>query len=386
MQYRRFGQLDWKGSALGFGCMRLPTQGGDRSNIDEPEAARMLHYAIERGVNYIDTAYRYHSGNSELFLGRALKGVYREKIKLATKLPTWLVKAREDCDKLLNEQLQKLETDRIDFYLLHGLDGECWSQMCDLGVLTWAEGAIADGRIAHLGFSFHDKYEAFQQIIDAYDKWTFCQIQYNYMDVKNQAGTQGLQYAASKGLAVVIMEPIRGGQLVDPPPHIQDLWNAAPKKRAPADWALQWLWNQPEVSVVLSGMSTMEQVQENIASADASRINALTQAELALVEQVRARYQELSPIPCTNCGYCMPCSNGVNIPRNLEIYNEGKLYDKPDRAREAYNVWLPEKERASACLDCDECEEKCPQSIPISDWMPRVHQVLGEGQPYRDPS
>jgi len=385
MQYRRFGQLDWQGSALGFGCMRLPTKGGDHSNIDEPEATRMLHYAIEHGVSYLDTAYSYHGGNSEQFLGQALKGGYRDKVKLATKLPTWLVQSREDFDRYLDEQLRKLQTDRIDFYLFHGLNGKRWPQMRDLGVLVRAEQALADGRIGHLGFSFHDAYEVFKQIIDA-TKWTFCQIQYNYMDVNNQAGTQGLQYAADKGLAVVIMEPILGGRLVDPPQPILDLWNTAAKKRTPADWALQWIWNQPEVSVVLSGMSTMEQVEGNVASAHVSGVNTLTKVELALVEQVRARYQELCPIPCTQCGYCMPCPNGVNIPRNLELYNGGKIYDKPGAARESYNVWLPENERASACLDCDECEDKCPQSIPISEWMPRIHQVLGEGQPYSGPN
>jgi predicted aldo/keto reductase-like oxidoreductase len=178
------------------------------------------------------------------------------------------------------------------------------------------------------------------------------------------------------------MEPLLGGRLVDPPQPIQDLWNTAAQKRAPTDWALQWLWNQPEVSVVLSGMSTMDQVQENVASAGVSGVNPLTKEELALVERVRDKYQVLSPIPCTKCGYCIPCPNGVNIPRNFEIYNEGVIYDKPGSARETYKMWLPEAERASVCQDCDECEAKCPQSIPISEWMPRVHAVLGEGQPY----
>ena len=381
MQYRRFGKLDWKVSALGFGCMRLPIKGEDHSNIDEPTATKMLHYAMDHGVNYIDTAYPYHGGNSELLVGRVLKGGYREKVRLATKLPCWLVKAAEDFDRYLNEQLEKLQTDHIDFYLLHGVNGQRWQEMRDLDVLGWAEKAIADGRIRYLGFSFHDKYEVFKEIVDAYNQWTFCQIQYNYMDIENQAGTKGLKYATSKGLAVVIMEPILGGRLVNPPQPIQDLWNTAAKKRMPADWALQWLWNQPEVSVVLSGMSTMQHVEENVASADASGINTLTQEELALIERVRDRYQELCPIPCTKCEYCMPCPNGVNIPRNLEVYNEGVMYDKPDQARQAY-PWLPEEERASACIQCRECEELCPQSIPISEWMVHVHGVLGEGQPY----
>ncbi|MDH7487586.1 MAG: aldo/keto reductase [Anaerolineae bacterium] len=382
MQYRMFGRLDWKVSALGFGCMRLPFKGEDPSDIDEPEAIRMLHYAMDHGVNYVDTAYPYHGGNSEWVVGRALKGGYRDKVRLATKLPCWKVEATADFDRFLNEQLEKLQTDHIDFYLLHALNGSRWSKMRDLDVLEWAEKAIADGRIGYIGFSFHDKYEIFQEIIDAYDRWTFCQIQYNYMDIENQAGTKGLRYAASKGLAVVIMEPLLGGRLVDPPLPVQALWDTATNKRTPADWALQWLWNQPEVSVVLSGMSTMQQVEENVASATASGINSLTEEELALVARVRQKYQELSPIPCTKCEYCMPCPNGVNIPRNFEVYNEGAMYDKPEEARRAYNVWMPEDQRASQCIQCRQCEEQCPQGILISEWMVRVHKVLGKGEPY----
>ncbi len=382
MRYRKFGKLDWEVSALGFGCMRFPIKGEDHSNIDEPEATKMLHYAINHGVNYLDTAYPYHGGNSELVVGRALKGGYREKVKLATKLPCWKVEAAEDFDKYLNEQLEKLQTDHIDFYLLHSLGEKSWHKMRDLGVLKRAEGAIADGRIGHLGFSFHDKYKVFQEIIDAYDGWTFCQIQYNYMDIENQAGTKGLKHAASLGLAVVIMEPVLGGRLVNPPQPIQDLWNTSAKKRMPADWALQWLWNQPEVSVVLSGMSTMEQVEENVASADVSGVNTLTAEELALFDQVREKCRGLCPIPCTECGYCVPCPNGVDILRNFAVYNQGVMYDKADHSRTEYNNWIPEEARASACIQCRECEDKCPQSIPISEWMLVVHEVLGEGQPY----
>jgi len=381
MRYRKFGKLDWEVSALGFGCMRFPTT-GKPEDIDEPEATRMLRYAIDRGVNYVDTAYLYHGGNSELFVGRALKEGYREKVRLATKLPCWKVETSEDFDKYLDEQLERLQTGHIDFYLLHALGEKSWHKMRDLGVLKWAESAIAGGRIGHLGFSFHDEYAIFQEIVDAYDGWTFCQIQYNYMDIENQAGTRGLQYAASKGLAVVIMEPLLGGRLVDPPDLIKALWDTAANARPPADWALQWLWNQPEVSVVLSGMSALEQVEQNVASAEASTINALSPEDLALIGQVRVKYQELSPIPCTKCGYCMPCPNDVDIPRNLAVYNQGSMYEKPDQAREEYNQWIPEEERASACIQCRECEEKCPQSIPISEWMERVHAVLGEGQPY----
>jgi len=383
VKYRRFGGLDWQASALGFGCMRLPIMGGDKANIDEPEATRMLHYAIDHGVNYLDTAYSYHGGNSERFLGKGLAGGYRDKIKLATKMPCWLIESPDDFDKYLNEQLERLQTDHIDFYLLHGLRESRWAKMRDLGVREWSQKPLADGRIGHLGFSFHDTYEVFKAIVDAYD-WTFCQIQYNYVDIEYQAGTKGLQYAASKGLAVVIMEPILGGQLVNPPQQIQDLWNAAAQKRTPADWALQWVWNQPEVSVVLSGMSTMLHVKENLASGDASGANTLTQKELMLIDQVREMYQTLRPIPCTQCEYCMPCPNGVNIPRNFRLYNDGVIYDNPERSRQIY-AWLSGEQGAGAdqCLGCRECEEECPQSISISEWMPAVHEVLGEGQPYR---
>jgi predicted aldo/keto reductase-like oxidoreductase len=382
VQYRRFGKLDWKGSALGFGCMRLPTLDGKAANIDELEATRMLHDAIDHGVNYVDTAYSYHEGNSERFVGRALQGGYRRKIKLATKAPCWLIQAPEDFDRYLNEQLEKLQTDHIDFYLLHGLRTGRWQQMRDLGAREWAEKAIADGRIGHLGFSFHDEYNVFQQIVDEYDGWTFCQIQYNYMNVENQAGAKGLEYAASKGLAVVIMEPLLGGRLVNPPESIQQIWDSAEKKHAPADWALQWLWNQPEVSVVLSGMSTVEQVQQNLASADASGVNRLTEKELALIGRVCEKYRELAPIPCTQCGYCLPCPNGVFIPRNLTLYNDGAMYSRPENARSWYGFWLTDAQKASACIQCCDCETKCPQSIPISQWMPIVHAVLGEGKPY----
>lgn len=360
--------------------MRFPTKGGNES-INESLATKMLHYAIDHGVNYVDTAYPYHGGNSESFLGRALRDGYRQKIRLATKLPSWKIEAFDDFDRYLNEQLEKLRTDHIDFYLLHALREEWWHKLRDLDVLDCAEGAIADGRIGHVGFSFHDDYEVFREIVDGYD-WTFCQIQYNYMDVQNQAGTKGLKYAASKGIAVVIMEPLLGGKLVDPPEPIQAIWTKAPRKRTPADWALQWVWNQPEVSVVLSGMSAMSQVAENLASADASGIGTLTEEELAIVSEVRETYQTLCPVPCTQCGYCMPCPNDVDIPRNFEIYNQGLMYKKPEQAHHAYNNSVDEGRRASACTQCRECEEQCPQSILISEWMSYVHEVLGEGKAY----
>ena len=374
MQYRTFGKLGWKPSALGFGAMRLPNIGGDSGKIDEPEAIRSIRWAIDHGVNYVDTAYPYHKGTSEGLVGRALQDGYRQRVMLATKLPSWLVKTADDFDRYLNEQLQRLQTDHIDFYLLHALGAESWHTMRDLRVLDWAEKALADGRFRYLGFSFHDRYEAFQEIVDAYDAWTFCQIQYNYMDEENQAGAKGLQYAAQKGLAVVVMEPIRGGALALPPQQVQALFDSAAHKRSASEWALQWVWNHPEVSVVLSGMSSMAQVQENVAAAERSRVGALSQDELALVARVRDIYRALMPIPCTDCQYCMPCPHDVDIPRNFHVYNESVMYSDPHELDFQYSS-MPEKRRASACQECGECEEKCPQQIPIQDWLKKVHQA-----------
>jgi len=376
MQYRTFGKLDWRPSALGFGAMRLPVLDDDSGKIDEPEATRMLRYAIDHGVNYVDTAYPYHKGASEVFLGRALQDGYRERVKLATKLPSWLIEAPEHLDRYLNEQLERLQTDHIDFYLLHGLNEKNWPKLRDVNVLRWAEGAMADGRIHHLGFSFHDRYEVFQEIVDAYDRWTFCQIMYNYMDEEHQAGTRGLEYAADKGLAVVGMEPIRGGQLAKTVPQpIQELWDTAPRKRTPADWALQWVWNHPKVSVVLSGMSTMEHVRQNVVSASQSGPGALTEDELALVARVRDEYRDLCPIPCTDCKYCLPCPSGVNIPRIFEIYNEAMIYNDLRGGRMRYG-WLEEGERANLCTECGQCLELCPQQIEIPEWLAKAHELL----------
>lgn len=383
MQYRTFGKLDWKASALGFGCMRLPTVGGDSSQIDEDKAMRMLRYGIDHGVNYLDTAYPYHGGNSERFVGRALQDGYREKVKVATKLPTWAVERADDFDRFLDEQLVKLQTDYVDFYLFHGMRVPRWETIQEFKLLQRAERALADGRIKNLGFSFHDSYELFKQVIDSYDNWAMCQIQYNYMNEDHQAGTKGLEYAASKGLAVVVMEPLLGGKLANPPQSIQALWDTADRKRSAVDWALQWLWNKPQVSVALSGMSAMEHVKQNVASASASSTNHLTAQELDLVAKVRDKYQELCPIPCTQCRYCMPCPNGVDIPRNFSVLNQAVMYNTFAEARRGYTR-IPEEARASACIQCRQCEELCPQSIEISEWMPLVHEVLAEGRAYEE--
>ena len=378
MKFRKFGKLDWNASVLGFGAMRLPVIENDPARIDEPEALDMIHHAIDQGVNYIDTAYTYHGEQSELFVGKALRNGYREKVKLATKLPSWLVESPDDFDRFLDEQLQKLQTDHIDFYLLHALNATYWPRLRDWEVLNWAEYAIAEGRIDHLGFSFHDEFDVFKDIVDAYDRWAFCQIQYNFMDVEYQAGIKGLQYAAGKGIAVVIMEPLRGGQLTAVvPPSVDELWQGAEVNRTPAEWALQWIWNQPEVSVVLSGMSTMQHINENLAYADRSEGAVLVEEELALIDAVREEYRRLVPVPCTNCKYCMPCPNGVEIAAIFEHYNDAVVYDNLRAPRFHYSN-LAQDQLADNCVECFECEEKCPQTLAIVEYLKNAHALLGE--------
>ncbi len=376
MQYRRFGHLDFEVSALGFGCMRLPTT-GKPEQIDEPAAVEMIRWAIDHGVNYIDTAYPYHGGNSERLVGVALEDGYRNKVALATKMPIWMVEKADDFDRFFDEQCERLATERIDFYLLHSLQAPTWPKMRDLGALEWLDKVRAAGRVGEIGFSFHDAFEVLKDIIDSSDLWSFCQIQYNFVNEDVQAGTRGLEYAAGKGLAVVIMEPLFGGTLANPPEPVRKVWDEAPGSPSPVDVALRWLWNKPEVSVVLSGMGTLQQVKENVASAGASGVGTMTEAELQLIARARDAYGALNPIPCTGCGYCMPCPSGVDIPRNLQLYNNSLVFKGNTKGlnRNLYND-MPAGKRAEACTQCGECEEKCPQKIPIRQWLPRVHEAF----------
>lgn len=377
MQYRKFGRLDWRVSALGFGAMRLPTTDGKvmTRNIDVGKSVEMIRRAIDDGVNYIDTAYVYHQGRGEAFVSKVLREGYRDEVGLATKSPVWDIKKESDFDKFLDHQLKRLRTDHIDFYLLHALNKDTWKDnVVKKKVLKNAERAKSKGKIRYLGFSFHDSYDVFKRIIDAHD-WDFCQIQYNYMDIDNQAGTKGLKYAYSKGLGVVIMEPLLGGRLANPPPIIRRLIKRSGISRTPADLALQWLWSQPEVSVVLSGMSTMNQVTQNLRSADNSRIGLLTKKELAAIKDVRRAFLERTKIPCTKCGYCEPCPQGVAIPINFEIYNDVFMYSDLKGSKRNYSL-MRAKRRASACKQCRRCEKKCPQKIAISELMPKVDELL----------
>ncbi len=386
MKYRRFGKLEWQVSALGFGAMRLPTSGADRSSIDEREAIRMIRHAVDQGVNYIDTAYMYHGGNSEILVGKAMQNGYREKVRLATKMPMMSVTSRADMDRIFNEQLSKLQSDYVDFYLFHGLDEERWRKVKDLDALNWAEKMKANGKIGYIGFSFHDSFDVFKEIIDSYSNWTLCQIQYNYVDTKSSSatpGTEGLKYAASRGLAVVVMEPIQGGNLaMKQRPEVQSLWDKAEVKRTPAEWALQWIWNQPEVSVALSGMSTFQQVVENLQSADHSGPGTLSKKELGIISGVQEQYLDYGLVGCTGCGYCQPCPQGVAIPEILALYNE-HYRRRGDEAAQSQIVskrkeTVPAEKWATACAKCGECEEKCPQQLPIRAVLDKAVRSFNE--------
>jgi len=377
MNYRKFGKLDWQVSALGFGAMRLPLV-KDTEDIDDELAQTMIRTAIDGGVNYIDTAYPYHRGKSEEFVGRALKDGYRGKVRLATKMPSWLVKTQDDFDKLLEEQLTRLDVDHIDFYLLHALNQKHWENYKSLNVFAWAEKKIAEGVISHLGFSFHDKYPVFHEIINGYDNWTFCQVQHNYMDIDHQQGQKGVNEAAEKGLAVVVMEPIRGGSLAkEPTPEpVAEVLRRSNRNWKPAEWALQWVWNQPQVSVVLSGMSNLQQVEENLASASRSGVGSFDAEDLALIEEVRKAYHSLTPIPCTKCEYCLPCPSDVAIPSIFSIYNEAAMYGTARGARWQYANNIKPENRADNCIECGECEDACPQNIEIIDWLKKADAFL----------
>jgi hypothetical protein len=380
MLYRKMPRSGDKLSILGFGAMRLPVK-EDRS-IDETRATRQVRDAIDQGVNYVDTAWPYHMGASEPFMARALADGYREKVKVATKLPSWLIESREDMDKYLNAQLEKLNTDHIDYYLVHALVGDLWDNVEKLGMADFLEKAKADGRIINAGFSFHGAAEDFNRIVDSYD-WDFCQIQYNFLDEKNQAGTQGLEYAASKGLGVVVMEPLRGGNLTkNLPQSVKDIWNEAPVKRSAAEWALRWVWNHPDVTVVLSGMNEESHIEENLRIAEQAYPGSLTEEELQLVKIVESKYRELMKVGCTGCQYCMPCPAGVNIPLCFESYNNLNLVDNPEGERFMYAarlggaVALGEPEFASLCVQCGQCADKCPQRIDIPAVLGSVVEEL----------
>jgi hypothetical protein len=387
MFFRKVPKTGDKLSILGFGYMRLPLKKG--GGIDEERSIRQLRYAIDKGVNYVDTAPAYHFGKSEKILARALADGYREKVRIATKLPPWLVQLQDDMNCILSSQLSTLRTDHIDFYLLHSLTKASWEKMKRLGVLGFLDSAKKDRRIKNAGFSFHGDPVTFKEIIDAYD-WDFCQIQYNYLDEHNQAGTNGLEYAAGKKVAVMIMEPIRGGNLAgNVPEEVKKIWDESPVKRSPAEWALRWVWNHPEVTVVLSGMNDEIHIDENLRIAGEALPNSLSQPELELIARVRDTYQRLMKVNCTGCGYCMPCPAGVDIPGCFSLYNAHYLFPHDRSARFHYmgrhGGLLSNVSYAGLCRQCGKCVKICPQHIPIPDRLREVSKEMDVGLSFTVP-
>lgn len=370
MNYRVNPKNHEKLSILGFGCMRFAK--------DEKEVEKEIIHAIESGVNYFDTAYIYP--NSEAILGRVLaKNGYRERVNIATKLPPYLVKKSEDFDKLFYAELERLQTDYIDYYLIHMLtDVTTWHRLIDLGVLDWIKEKKEKGQIRNMGFSYHGGREEFVKLVDVYE-WEFCLIQYNYLDENNQAGKSGLQYAASKGLPVMVMEPLRGGKLVSNlPKEVYDAFNKASVKRTPAEWAFRWLWNQPEVTVVLSGMNSMEMLNENLSVASTAEANTFSTADLEIFKKVRTILNDKIKIPCTGCNYCMPCPAGVDIPTCFTCYNDREIEGKMGAfVKYIMQTSLKSKaQNASLCTKCGKCEKHCPQKIEIRKELKTVSKAM----------
>jgi predicted aldo/keto reductase-like oxidoreductase len=377
MKYRIFGKTGVEVPALGMGCMRLPVIDGDMNRIDEAKAIKLIRQAIDGGVTYVDTAWGYHGGNSEALVAKALKNGYREKVQLATKLPVWLVEEHADFDKYLNLQLERLQTDHLDLYLMHALNAKTWKNIKENDVFSFIEKIQKDGRAGLVGFSFHDKYEIFEDIINAYD-WDFCQIQYNILDEDYQAGYKGLKLAADKGMGIIIMEPLRGGGLTSNiPENIQEEWNKLKPRHSPADWALNWLWDQKEIGILLSGMTEPWHVEENIKAAARSGINTLTEESKTQLMAIRDLYHERILVNCTQCAYCMPCPHGVNIPGCFQFLNQGSMLNNWVEGKRLYNILVKDVQKASNCIACGECLDKCPQQIPIPQMMDVVVEKYG---------
>ena len=368
-------------SALGFGCMRFPTKAG---RIDMEETERELMTAIRAGVNYFDTAYIYPG--SEAAVGEILeRNQVRDQVYIATKLPHYLIKSKEGIEKLFAEELKRLRTDHVDYYLMHMLtDTDTWNRLKALGIEEWLQEKKASGAIRQVGFSYHGNSDMFCRLIDAWD-WDFCQIQYNYMDEHSQAGRRGLQHAHSKGIPVVIMEPLRGGKLVNRlPEEAKQLFKDYPVQHTPAQWAFKWLWNQPEVTVVLSGMNSDEMVRDNIQTASTTQVGELTAEDEAMLQRVVQAINSKMKVGCTGCGYCMPCPKNVDIPGTFAAYNrryqEGRFWSFVDYV--ICTMLRKNSTAASNCVKCGKCEKHCPQHIPIREKLQDAQKEL-EGPLYR---
>lgn len=383
MLYRKLGKTGEKVSILGFGAMRFPTIGNKPNKIDEKEASKMLEYGIDKGINIIDTAYSYHTldfnepGESEPFLGDFLSTGYREKVLISTKLPSWIVEKKEDMDIFLNQQLDRLKTDNIDIYLLHSLKEDYWKNLTNLDVFEFMDDALADGRIKHIGFSFHDELDLLLEILDSYE-WEVVLTQMNYLDEGYQSGINGVQYLSSINMGNMIMEPLRGGKLVENiPQDVQKIWNTAKVKRSPLEWAFKYLWDMEGISTVFSGMSNLEQVKENISIANQGYPNTLTNEEKKLIKEVARAYRDKKDVECTQCNYCMPCPERVDIPTCFKEYNIAKMLDNPEASSMQYFSLLDEENYASSCTECGDCVSMCPQMINIPKELEKVKKLFG---------
>ena len=372
MKFRTNPKTGEKHSLLGFGAMRLPAPENDPSGIDEAETIRMIRYAIDKGVNYIDTAYTYYEGGSEEVIAKALRDGYGERVMIATKLPTMQLKKAEEQETFFTTSLKRLERDKIDFYLLHGLKERYWPVVQKLRSIPFLESKKAEGRIKNIGFSYHgESFELFKEILD-HAPWDFVQIQLNYMDAEKQAGVKGLQYAASKGIAVMIMEPLKGGKLTDKiHPSIQKHWDATPEKRTPASWALRWVANYAEVTTILSGMSSFAQLKENIQILSDADACSLGEKELSIISDVAESYRQLIPYPCTGCGYCLGgCPEKIDIPLIISMRNESTMFDSYEKIKFEINHLV--RKPPSLCVGCRKCEEVCPQHLQVADILQEI--------------
>ena len=354
-------------SRLGYGGMRFPVVPGT-GDIDEEKARGLIDRAIQGGITYFDTGYTYQNGGSEPFLGRALSAYSRESYCLATKLPCWMIESREQAREILDEQLQRLQTSYLDFYLLHNLNRKNWDKVLQLDILSLLEEYLAAGKLRRLGFSFHDGYPVFEEIL-RYRSWDFCQIQLNYMDTEHQAGLRGLELARSLAVPVVVMEPVKGGSLAQLPEEVARPLKEADPRATLSSWAMRWVASQPGVAIILSGMTTMEQLEDNLATF--SPVRPLTGAEQNLVEETARRLRARLNNGCTGCRYCMPCPSGVDIPGNFQVWNNMAVYQNKRLTRRAWNNLDP-VERPDRCVGCGRCETLCPQQIPIREHLARI--------------
>ncbi len=371
MEKRKLDKLGIETSLLGFGCMRFPTTA--EGKIDEPSAEKMLDKAIAEGVNYIDTAYPYHDGDSEPFVGKVLKKYDRSSLYLATKLPVWLVNSVEDAERIFAEQLSRLQTDYVDFYLLHAMNKGSWDKMVSLGVVDYCAKLKEEGKIRYLGFSFHDSYEVFEEIL-CYRDWDFCQIQLNYIDVDEQAGMKGYKLTEEKGVPLVIMEPIKGGTLATFAEDLTAKFRALDPEASTASFALRWVGSLPNVKVILSGMSTMEQVEDNLNTF--GEFKALSEAEYQTIDEVVTTLRSRVQNGCTGCRYCMPCPAGVNIPGNFKLWNTYHTYQNYNVVKWSWEKELGDAKQAKNCIQCGKCEKECPQKISIREDLKKVQADL----------